>query len=932
MDDPEGRGLRTLPFPRIHGSLPRMDGPAPPEARARRVIDAALAAAGWVVQDRASLNLHAGPGIALREAQTATGPADYLLFLDRRACGVLEAKPEGTTLLGVLPQGEGYARAAPAGHPNPWGDPLPFTYLSSGSETLFQDARDPQPRPRRVFAIHRPETLRALLADPATLRARLGHLPPLDAPGLRPCQREAIEGVEASLRAGRPRALVSMATGAGKTYTACALAHRLLSPPVRMGRILFLVDRANLGAQAKQEFDGFAPAGSGLLFREEFPIQHLRSRALDRDAKVIISTVQRLHAALRGQELDEAEDERGGFERAPDEMERAVAYNPDIPPETFDLIIVDECHRSIYGTWRQVLEYFDAFLVGLTATPGAHTRGFFGNNTVSEYSFPRSVADQVNVDGEVWRIRTEVGEAGGTVRAGYAVPHRDRTTRRRRLAALDDDLAYAPKDLNRAVEVPNQIRAVLECYRDHLPELFPGRAEVPKTLIFCQSDSHAETVTEIAREVFAADARFAQKITYRAGGGQELIQAFRTDHLFRIAATVDMVATGTDIRPLEVLVFLRDVRSRQYFEQMRGRGARTITPGDLRRVSPSAERKDRFLIIDAVGVTESAKGPSEPLERERSLSLEALLERVALGHADEDSCATLAGRLSRLEKRLPEPARQDLAALLGGLTLPDLARALVDAADPLRVEAAAGPAADDAALDRAAQALRDAALRPIQAAPAWRARLVEEGRRAEIVVDELTADRVLSAGFDLRRAEEVTERFGRFCREEADRLAALAILYGRPHAQRRLTYAMLQELRAAMARPPWELDDRAVWACYRRLHADRVRDPTGLVTDLVGLVRHALGRQAVLAPFAGEVGQRFELWLGREKKAGRDYTPAQMEWLRLMRDEVANNVEVDAAALQEQYAHLGGVRAARALFGAERLPALLDELNAALVA
>lgn len=730
-----------------------------------------------------------------------------------------------------------------------------------------------------------------------------------------------------------------MATGAGKTYTACALTHRLLSPPVRMGRVLFLVDRANLGTQAKREFDAFAPGGAGLLFREEFTVQHLQGSTIDPSASVVISTVQRLYSVLRGQPFDDADDERGGFERAADDAERPVTYNPAIPPETFDLMIVDECHRSIYGNWRQVLEYFDAFLVGLTATPGRHTLGFFQQNVVSQYPFERSVADGVNVDFEVWRVRTEVGERGGIIPAGFTVPHRDKETRRRRLAKLEEDRPYTPGELNRAIENPNQIRTVLQAYRDGLPtQLFPGREEVPKTLIFCQSDSHAETVTEIAREVFGGDARFAQKITYRATGrsGQELIQDFRTDHLFRIATTVDMVATGTDIKPLEVVFFLRDVRSAQYFEQMRGRGARTILPTDLQRATPSAERKDRFIIVDAVGVTESVKTPTEPLERDRTLSLEALLERVAFNHIDEDTCATLAGRLARLERRLPDPAKADLRTAAHGATLTDLARALVDAADPIRIEAAtraAGAEPEDAAAwDAAATDLRAEACRPIAANPALRRAILEAQRQTEIIVDELTPDAVLSADFDLKRATEITERFTRFLGEEQDRLAALAILYARPHAQRRLTYAMLQDLRQAMARPPWLLDDRNVWACYRRLHAGQTRAPAGLLTDLVGLVRYAVGTRAVLAPFAPDANRNFELWLGREKKAGRDYSEAQMEWLRVMRDEIASNVELSLDVLREQYAHLGSTAKARALFGAERLPALVDDLTDALVA
>jgi type I restriction enzyme, R subunit len=768
-----------------------------------------LVRAGWVVQSREELNLHAASGVAVREAPTSTGPADYLLFLDRRACGALEAKPEGHTLSGVGRQGADYTAAAPSGYPS-WGNPLPFVYVSTGVETQFQDARDPHPRPRSVFAVHRPETLRDTLRAGNSLRHRLIGMPPLDPAGLRPCQAEAIRGVEISLAAGRPRALVQMATGAGKTFAACALTHRVLTH-ARARRVLFLVDRSNLGTQARGEFANFHPNDSARLFTDEYTVQQLKGRAVSGAASVVISTVQRLYAALCGRDIDDEEDEHGGFERPADTVRHEVAYNPDIPPETFDLIIVDECHRSIYGAWRQVLDYFDAFTIGLTATPGNHTRGFFQQNVVSEYPFERSVADGVNVDFEVWRVRTEVGERGGTVPAGFEVPHRDRATRRQRLAALDDDLDYIPAQLNRVVEVPNQIRTVLTAYRNALPtQLFPGRAEVPKTLIFCQSDAHAETVTTIAREVFDADSRFAQKITYRATGrtGQELIQDFRTDHLFRIATTVDMVATGTDIKSLEVVMFLRDVRSAQYFEQMRGRGARTILDTDLQRVSPSARCKDRFIVVDAVGVTESCKTPSEPLERDRTVSLEALLERVAFGHTDEDTCATLAGRLARLEARLPPDARAEVATLTGGAGLPSIARTLVDALDPgiIANHATAAGLMEDAA----ATALRVAASMPLASNPPLRRRLVEMQKQSEIVVDELTADEVVSTGFDIRRATEVTERFRDFLKAEKDQLDALSILYARPHAARRLTYAMLEALRGAMSRPPWELRDATV--------------------------------------------------------------------------------------------------------------------------
>lgn len=893
-----------------------------------------LALAGWIVQDRAEINLYAGVGVVVRELPTPTGPADYVLFLDRKACGVLEAKPAGVTLLEVGGQGTGYAAAAPSEYPS-WGDPLPLLYLSTGAETLFRDAGDPLPSPRPVFAVHRPETLRQRLqAAGGSLRAQLAGLPGLDPTGLRECQVEAVQGVEDSLRHGRARALVQMATGAGKTYTACALSHRLLSL-AGARRILFLVDRANLGDQTVREFQTYKAPGGTLFFPEEFPVQHLRGRTLDPAAQVVVCTIQRLYACLRGEELDPADEERSGFEAPPTASrdQRPVAYSPAIPPEAFDAVIVDECHRSIYGTWRQVLDYFNAFTIGLTATPGAHTLGYFNRNLVSEYPFERSVADGVNVGFEVFRIRTEVGEQGGRVQAGHAVPRRDRSTRARRWEALTEDLDYRPAQLNRAVEVPNQIRTVLEAYNAALAtQLFPRRREIPKTLIFCLNEGHAETTTSIAREVLGLDDRGVQKITYRSGDGQALIRAFRQDHLFRVAVTVDMVATGTDIKPLECLIFLRDVRSAQYFEQMKGRGARTVRGDDLRLATPSAAAKDRFVIVDAVGVTSSHKEQSEPMDREPTRSLKDLLERAAFGHADEDLCSTLASRLARLERKLETPALARVAAVGG--SLPALARALVDSADPAAIEAEAARCGIKP--EAAASQLREAAIKPLASNPALRRVLIEEQQRAEIVVDELTPDRVLTEGFDATEAARITTSFRTFIDGHADTLAALSVLYGRPQAAWRLTYAGLRELADAMAQPPWLLDSVCVWAAYRRLHEpSRSRDmsPTRLLTDLVALVRYAMGQVETLEPLGPEVARRFELWLGREKKAGREYTPEQEGWLRLLRDAVAANAEVTAEDLREQpgFQAKGGVSRARRLFGAERLPGLLDELSKALM-
>ena len=894
-----------------------------PEARARQLIDDQLIAAGWVIQDRDQFDRRASLGVVVREYPMANGPADYLLFVDGKACGVVEAKPEGFTLSGVTDQATGYNASSPDALAT-WGNPLRFDYEASGAEILFSDRRDPDQRSRPLFHFHRPETLHEWLKADSSIRARLVDLPELIADGLRECQVEAIQGVEHSLATGHPRSLVQMATGAGKTFTAATLCYRLLAHS-GAHRILFLVDRNNLGRQTLKEFQNYRPPGTGRSFTEIYNAQRLGPAGMDPASKVVISTIQRLFSQLTGAEIDDDAEERSEYE-APHVPAREIVYNPGLPPETFDFVIVDECHRSIYGSWRQVLDYFDAQVIGLTATPSPTTLGFFNRNIVAEYPYEKSVADGVNVPFEIFRIRTQIGEHGGRIEAGYSVPRRDRHTRRQRYEQLDDDLVYAGSDLDRSVVVPNQIRTVLETYRDTLStELFPGRSEVPKTLIFAKDDHHAEEIVAIAREVFGKGNDFAKKITYAATEPERILAQFRNDYNPRIAVTVDMIATGTDVKPIEALIFMRDVRSALYFEQMRGRGVRSLDPADLSRVTPDAVAKDRFVLIDAVGVTESEKTIVQPMERQRGVSFEKMLENVASGQSDPDTVSSLAHRLASLDRKLTADDKAKLQEV-AGVPLCELAGTLVDALDEDRIRSAKDPIAEG-------QRLRTEALLPFDK-PALRNLLIELKKASEIIIDTLSSDIVISSTFDPAAAEKLTSSFRSFIEEKQDEIIALSILMGRPAAQLRLTYDSLHELRTAMMRPPWLLQPLELWSAYRRLQGDKVRgNPAKALTDVVALVRFATGQVDNLAPLSSDIAGRFNLWLGREKQAGRQYSQEQLSWLEAIRDHLATNIELPLRDLQEQpaFTRRGGVIAARAAFPG-RLDAVVDELTAALVA
>ncbi|MDE2124025.1 MAG: DEAD/DEAH box helicase family protein, partial [Betaproteobacteria bacterium] len=559
-----------------------------PEQSARSTIDALLVAAGWAVQDAAAAHIHAAQGVAIREfpLKSGHGFADYLLYVDGRAAGVIEAKKEGVTLTGVETQAAKYTQGLPAGLPR-WHDPLAFSYQSTGVETRFTNGLDPAPRSRPVFAFHRPEQLAAWLAllpatsvlhtgsaaalaaaEPAaTLLANLRHMPALETHGLWPAQVQAIHNLEQSLKENRPRALIQMATGSGKTFTAISFIYRLIKF-AGARRVLFLVDRGNLADQTLKEFQQYASPYNNFKFTEEYIVQRLQGNTLDTTARVCICTIQRMYAMLKGKDMpeeldEESVDQLGGLFKQPEPIE----YNPAIPIETFDIIVTDEAHRSIYNLWAQVLEYFDATLIGLTATPSKQTFGFFHQNLVMEYNHEMAVADGVNVNYDVYRIRTAITEQGSKVESGYAVQVMERETRKKRWEQLDDDFAYDPNQLDRTVVAPDQIRKIIQTYRDKLfTEIFPGREWVPKTLIFAKDDAHAENIVEIVREEFGKGNDFAQKITYRsygAGGAKpkDLINAFRTSPMPRVAVTVDMIATGTDIKAVEVVMFMRAVKS-----------------------------------------------------------------------------------------------------------------------------------------------------------------------------------------------------------------------------------------------------------------------------------------------------------------------------------------------------------------------------------
>ena len=768
-----------------------------PEQQARANIDEMLTRAGWAVQDADALNLYAGQGVAVREfpLRAGHGHADYLLYVEQRAAGVVEAKPEGFTLTGVEVQSEKYSTGLPDTLPV-YRRPLPFLYESTGVETQFTNGLDPDPRSRPTFSFHTPKSFAQWVGFPdessatvihsveareyyltlSNLRHGLRNMPTLDTSELWSVQKRAIRNLEASLAAGRPRALVQMATGSGKTFMACNLIYRLIKH-AGARRVLFLVDRSNLGRQTLREFQGFSTPDDGRKFTELYNVQHLKSAQIDPVSRVCIATIQRIYSMLKGEELDTELEEFSGFDLASfQEDPTPVEYNPAYPIETFDVIITDECHRSIYNLWRQVLEYFDAFLIGLTATPSKQTFGFFQQNLVMEYNHGEAVADGVNVDYNVYRIRTEITQQGSSVEAGYYVDRRDRRTRKVRWEQLEEDLDYAANQLDREVVAEDQIRTVIQTFRDRLfTEMFPGRTHVPKTIIFAKDDSHADDIVRIVREVFDKGNDFCQKITYKTTGvaPESLLSSFRNSYDPRIVVTVDMIATGTDIKPVEIVFFMRNVRSRNFFEQMKGRGVRTICSTEFEGVTPDAKDKLRFVIVDAVGVTESEWSDSYTLDRKKTVAFDKLLDLVGMGNRDPDVLSTLASRLARLDRQLSALDRKAIESAAEGAALPDLIAGLIRATDPDAALEAAQQATgqeepEEAAIVQAGSELLEDAARPFAANPKLRQLLVDIHKSYEQTVDKVSADRLIEAGFSDEQAGELVQSFQEFIEENRD--------------------------------------------------------------------------------------------------------------------------------------------------------------------
>jgi type I restriction enzyme R subunit len=913
-----------------------------PEAKARVKIDEMLRNAGYVLQDMKEFNRKASLGVAVREFPTNSGPVDYLLFIGGTPVGVVEAKAEAKgVLLGVAAeQSERYAESGLK-----YLSEIPdirFAYESTGVITKFCDYHDSKARSREVFSFHQPETLSEWLKEPDTLRNRMKIFSPFNTQGFRDCQVTAVHNLEKSLAENKPRALIQMATGAGKTYTAITSVYRLLKH-AKAKRVLFLVDTKNLGEQAESEFLNYKPSDDGRLFPELYNVRRLNSSYIPKDTKVCISTIQRMYSILCGKELDETDEETSLNEQKIIGDQREVVYNPIYPPEFFDFIIIDECHRSIYNVWQQVLDYFDAFLIGLTATPDCRTFGFFKHNVVSEYTHEQAVIDDVNVGCEgTYIIETQIGVSGGVI-LRQVVETRDRLSRKKRWAQLDEDLEYKPSDLDREIVNLSQIRTIIRTFKERKNELFPNRVELPKTLVFAKTDSHADDIITIIREEFGEGNEFCKKVTYKADDSKSVLTAFRNDFNPRIAVTVDMIATGTDVKPIECLLFMRDVRSKNYYEQMLGRATRTLDYENLHRVSPSTkERKMGFIVVDAVGVTKTQKSTMRPLERKPSVSLKDLMMSVAMGARDNDTLTSLANRLIKLDKRMSDKENDKFEETCGNSCI-DLAQNLLDAFDEDVIYDNAQKQynikdSDELTSEQhktVCEQLIDTAVTPFNE-PKLREYIEKVRKIHDQILDNTNMDRVVSVGWDsdhATKAAQTIETFSKFIEENKNNIDALEIIYNQSYRNRQLTFDMIKELHTALYNQPYRLRAEELWKAYSLRLPEKVREKsvTAQLVDIISLIRFQLGQTTELRPFADEVKVRFHNWMFAKNAGNIHFTDEQTEWLRMVRDHIASSVRIMQDDLDfTPFDSKGGLGKFYQLFG-DKFKVVLEEMNDALL-
>ena len=905
-----------------------------PEEKARVKIDKQLNNAGWEIVSRQEYVPNYASAVKEGLMQ-GNKESDYLLFIDDKAIAVVEAKAESNSLGEIVAQqAEWYST-----HPQSWvgmwfENQIPLVYLANGNKIYFKNMLEPESEYVELTAMHTPKQMLKLIGK----KSEYGALPKLEKRGLRDCQYNAERKLEEKLKLGHKKSLAILATGSGKTYLACLAAYRLLNYTPATRRVLFLVDRNNLARQTESEFSLFDRTEKQQPMSSLYKINRLK-KAEDINGEIVISTIQKLFAVLTGQALsEENEDKEDEFIGGVDDQ-TAIELGNDLklPPDFFQFIIIDECHRSIYGKWKAVLDYFkDAKILGLTATPTPEAYAYFNENIIEKYTYDDSVVDGVNVPARVYRIKTAVTEHGGTIEQGDEVIELDRNGNVIGKYKADDRIDYTPTQLDRSVINPNQIEWVLKAYRDSIyTNLYPDREEnwnyVPKTLIFAKDDNHATQIVEAVKKVFAekfddgiVPETFVQKITYSAGDSNALIRDLRTEKEFRIAVTVTLVATGTDVKPLEVVLFMNDVKSEVLYTQMKGRGCRVINEDKLKEITPNADTKECFYIVDAVGVTESDKHIPKPgpggQGGKKIPTLMQLLEYLSHGEVSDENLAFLRDYCASINRRYEDN-------VLFGRHLEQFISDFEFAPKTLAFninEALSKGTLPPFENVSEPNTLRKDLIYCLISNIAARNKLLEMHKGYFAVSQD--NDEVLYADFSKETAKKFIEAFEDYLNKNADNIEALRIIYNTEDTV--ITYSMLVELQEKLLAENRLFKPYNIWTNYKLLDTEGVVDQldvkqnTKALTHLIQLVRFAYKKNSNLKSLLKGYSQRFNLYCGQTQ---RSLTPEQQEIMKQIADYIIEQGTISVGEINSVDPDLW--RKAVISFGAPALAAEIIELS-----
>ena len=880
-----------------------------PEEKARVKIDKQLRNAGWDIVSRNEYLPNST--VAVKEAlMVGNTESDYLLFIEGKAIAVIEAKREENPLGDeVKKQVENYAVSPQAWYALWFEKLIPLVYMANGNKIYFKNMLNQNSRYEELSKMHSPKKMLQIVQK----KSEYGALPLLEKRGLRDCQYKAELEFEESLKHGKKKNLAVLATGSGKTYLACLASYRLLNY-TSTKRILFLVDRNNLARQTEIEFSLFDKTEKQQKMGVLYSINRLKKET-DIKSDIVISTIQKLFAVLTGQAIqdgnEDVEDEiiKNDEEKDSNDIIE-LGDNLQLPSDYFQFIIVDECHRSIYGKWKKVLDYFSsATVLGLTATPTPEAYAFFNNNIIEQYTYDDSVVDGVNVPPRIYRIITDITAHGGTIERGSKVGETAKRTGKFETHTVQTTVEYGSVELDRSVVNKNQIKEVLMAYKRAIYEdLYPEREKkweyIPKTLIFAKDDNHATEIVDIAKEVFKTEfdndelpENFVQKITYSAGNSNVLIRDLRTEKDFRIAVTVTLVATGTDIKPLEVVLFMKDVPSDVLYTQMKGRGCRVISDDKLKEVTPNADTKECYYIVDAVGVTESEKHipkPSLGSGSNKHLSLEHVLERLAHNELSDDNLILLRDYCSTINRRYEESVlfgrHLDYFVTNYGFTPRKLANDITSALVEGTLMEYVSPSHDNTAR----RALVYCLIGNLQA----RNKLLEMQRGYMIESDD--KDQVLYAGFSKESAKTYIENFEKYLEEHKDDIEALRIIYNSEDTI--ITHDMLMELRDRLLSESRQYGVYQIWKNYKLLDEQgdvEILDGkanVNVLTNLIQIVRYAYKKNQKLTSLINGYAQRFSLYCGR---AQRVLTEEQKDIMKQIAEYIINDGAISAMELNE---------------------------------